>query len=315
MGARLGRRDANLARTSHAAEINYDALVIACGALPRPSLAGALTFRGPPTPTRSGGCSPRPRAASIRSIAFIVPAPGSCRSPVRARALTATHLDRRHEQVELTLVTPEPAPLALFGDAASEAVRALLSSHGVALRTGRYATRYEAGRLELDPAATLLAERVVALPRLEGQRILGIPQDSDGFIATDLSGRVPGFTNIYAAGDITQFPIKQGGIAAQQADAVAEVIAGRRAPQSSRAASNRCSAGFSLTGAPRATCAASRMGLRGPAASLPAMLSGGRRARSSAAISRPPSSPGTAVSRSNRRPIGAERSKSTSIYQ
>jgi NADH dehydrogenase FAD-containing subunit len=34
-----------------------------------------------------------------------------------------------------------------------------------------------------------------------------------------------GLTNVYAAGDITQFPIKQGGIAAEQADAVAEVIA------------------------------------------------------------------------------------------
>jgi sulfide:quinone oxidoreductase len=39
--------DANLARTGHGAEIGYDALVIACGALPRPALAGALTFRGP----------------------------------------------------------------------------------------------------------------------------------------------------------------------------------------------------------------------------------------------------------------------------
>jgi sulfide:quinone oxidoreductase len=66
---------------------------------------------------------------------------------------------------------------------------------------------------------------VVALPRLEGPRIPGIPQDADGFIATDLSGRVHGLASVYAAGDITQFPIKQGGIAAQQADAVAEVIA------------------------------------------------------------------------------------------
>jgi sulfide:quinone oxidoreductase len=123
------------------------------------------------------------------------------------------------------LVTPEPAPLALFGDAASEAARALLSSHGVLVRTGCRATRYEEGRLELAGDATIPAERVVALPRLEGQRILGIPQDPDGFVATDLSGRVSGLTHVYAAGDITQFPIKQGGIAAQQADVVAEAIA------------------------------------------------------------------------------------------
>ena len=34
-----------------------------------------------------------------------------------------------------------------------------------------------------------------------------------------------GAEDVYAAGDGTNFPIKQGGIACQQADAVAEVIA------------------------------------------------------------------------------------------
>ena len=207
-------------------EIGYDALVIACGALPRPALAGALIFRGPADTDAYRRLLVEAESGSIGSIAFVVPAPGIWPLPLYELALlTASHLDWRHKQVELALVTPEPAPLALFGDAASEAARELLSSHGVALRTGCHATRYQAGRLELVPDATLRAERVVALPRLEGQRILGIPQDSDGFIATDLSGRVSGFTDIFAAGDITQFPIKQGGIAAQQADAVAEVIA------------------------------------------------------------------------------------------
>ena len=41
----------------------------------------------------------------------------------------------------------------------------------------------------------------------------------------DDDGRVDGVEAIWAAGDGTDFPIKQGGIAAQQADAVAEDIA------------------------------------------------------------------------------------------
>jgi sulfide:quinone oxidoreductase len=126
---------------------------------------------------------------------------------------------------KLILVTPETAPLSLFGDTASQAVRELLREHGISLHTGCYPTRYEAGKLELVPERTLHADRVVALPRLEGLRILGLPQDAEGFIPTDLIGRVRGLTHVYAAGDITQFPIKQGGIAAQQADAVAEAIA------------------------------------------------------------------------------------------
>jgi sulfide:quinone oxidoreductase len=44
-------------------------------------------------------------------------------------------------------------------------------------------------------------------------------------VPTDLHGRVRGADDVYAAGDLTTFPIKQGGLAAQQADAAAEMIA------------------------------------------------------------------------------------------
>ena len=47
----------------------------------------------------------------------------------------------------------------------------------------------------------------------------------DGFIGTDAHGRVAGLEGVFAAGDATSFPVKQGGLAAQQADAVAETIA------------------------------------------------------------------------------------------
>jgi hypothetical protein len=43
----------------------------------------------------------------------------------------------------------------------------------------------------------------------------------------DLHGRVEGQDDVYAAGDATTSPIKQGGIATQQADAAAEAIAAR----------------------------------------------------------------------------------------
>jgi sulfide:quinone oxidoreductase len=68
-------------------------------------------------------------------------------------------------------------------------------------------------------------ERVVSVPVPEGSRIPGIPQNGDGFVPTDEYGRVRGRDDVFAAGDMTTFPIKQGGIAAQQADAAAESIA------------------------------------------------------------------------------------------
>jgi sulfide:quinone oxidoreductase len=39
------------------------------------------------------------------------------------------------------------------------------------------------------------------------------------------ASRVEGLEDVYAAGDLTTFPIKQGGLAAQQADVVAQTIA------------------------------------------------------------------------------------------
>ena len=66
---------------------------------------------------------------------------------------------------------------------------------------------------------------MVALPRLEGARLDGLPQTVHGFLSVDAHGRVHGVTDVFAAGDITSFTVKQGGIAAQQAEVAAEAIA------------------------------------------------------------------------------------------
>jgi sulfide:quinone oxidoreductase len=69
------------------------------------------------------------------------------------------------------------------------------------------------------------AERIVCLPLLDGPAIPGVRTDISGFIPVDADGRLPRAPDVYAVGDATTFPIKQGGLACQQADAVAESIA------------------------------------------------------------------------------------------
>ena len=71
------------------------------------------------------------------------------------------------------------------------------------------------------------ADVVVALGELVGPRIAGLPHDDAGFIPVDEHGRVRDCADVFAAGDATSFPVKHGGLAAQQADAVAEAIAVR----------------------------------------------------------------------------------------
>jgi sulfide:quinone oxidoreductase len=200
--------------------------VLAFGAVPRPALSGALTFRGPADGDAFRHVLDEADGGSVRSIVFALPTGDGWTLPLYELALlTASHLERRGTEIDLALVTPEPVPLSLFGRAAGDAVRELLREHRISLHTGCRPVRYEPPRLEIVPDRVIHADRVVALPRLEGPRILGVPQDADGFIATDLTGRVRGLTDVYAAGDITGFPIKQGGIAAQQADVVARAIA------------------------------------------------------------------------------------------
>jgi sulfide:quinone oxidoreductase len=96
----------------------------------------------------------------------------------------------------------------------------------VTLHTSSYGVPGRPGWLEISPGGQRLAvDRVVTEPRLVGPRLRGLPSGRDGFLHTDAHGRLAGLDGVFAAGDATTFPIKQGGLAAQQADAVAEAIA------------------------------------------------------------------------------------------
>ncbi len=209
--------------------LDYQLLLVAIGAQPTASLQGSITMQGPGYTGRFRSVLRELEQRKIRRVAFAVPTGTSWPLPLYELALmTAARVaDRGLRRVELSIVTPEQAPLELFGSAASEAVRKLLADRGVALLTGHHAAAVHEGELTLVPAGSLPADRVVTLPRLRGPFLPGLPQDSEGFIPTDLHGLVEGEREIYAAGDATTFPIKQGGIATQQADAAAEAIAAR----------------------------------------------------------------------------------------
>jgi sulfide:quinone oxidoreductase len=104
-------------------------------------------------------------------------------------------------------------------------LRNLLGDRGIALKAGTYAENIQGGKLHLHPSGTLEVDYVVTLAQLEGPALPGLPSDATGFITVDEHSRVTGLEDVYAAGDGTTFPVKQGGIATQQADAAAEAIA------------------------------------------------------------------------------------------
>jgi sulfide:quinone oxidoreductase len=219
--------EAKIARTDSGLELEYDALLLAVGARPTAAVPGAVTFRGPADTERIQDVLEALEAGTVRRLVFAVPGGLSWPLPAYELALlTGAFVEARGvEGVEVSIVTPENAPLALFGPEAGAALNALLAERRIAVRTESYPGSFESGVLQLVPDGEVKADVVVALPKLVGPAVPGIPQDVSGFVPADENGRVPGAEGVYAAGDATTFPIKQGGLATQQADAAAETIA------------------------------------------------------------------------------------------
>lgn len=218
-----------VAITGDGSEIPYDFLIVATGAIQRPNLPGALVFHGHSDRRAMGLLLTQLERGDVRHVVFAVPVGVAWSLPLYELALlSAVHLaERGVEGAHLSLVTPEPEPLSVFGPRGSAAVRGLLFQRGVQLRVGAYPAGLEATTLTLAPGGWIQADRVVTLPSLRGPAIPGLPEHSDGFIPVDEHCAVEGLERVYAAGDATSFPVKQGGLAAQQADAAVDAIAAR----------------------------------------------------------------------------------------
>jgi sulfide:quinone oxidoreductase len=214
-------------RVSDDATLTYDALLVAVGAKQRKPYPRALAFGAPGSDERMHGLIQDLEAGYVRRVAFVVPSGVSWPLPLYELALlTAARAFDMCVGVELTLVSPEQAPLAVFGEEVARDVAQMLADAGIAVRCGVAAEPPRHGVLQLHPTRDRLdVDRVVTLPTLSGPAIHGLPHDDAGFLPIDAHGRVAGVVGVYAAGDATDFAIKQGGIACQQAEAAAEAIA------------------------------------------------------------------------------------------
>jgi sulfide:quinone oxidoreductase len=236
LGMRL-RRDAlaavdpatNRVITRDGDSVPYAELVVATGARLQEAVPGALLFRGPISAGSVEQAVARVAADPARRLAFVAPPGVSWPLPLYELALLSafTLRNRGVSEPDIVVVTGEHEPLEVFGPAASEALRRELHVAGIDLVTSGGAVRAFQGAVHLASGALVPADIVVALPEIVGPRIPGLPHDERGFIPVDEHGHVEGCANVFAAGDVTTCPVKHGGLASQQADAVAEAIAAR----------------------------------------------------------------------------------------
>lgn len=200
--------DSGTAMLASGNTLPFDDLVVAVGAQPSLPFTGAQTI--------GFGSLPAALAAGAKgSVTIVIPSGTTWTLPAYQLALhIATSSPDR-----VRVVTPERAPLAVFGTEAATAAAELIAAHGVEVDTGA------AVRVGSDVSS--LGDTVLALPLLRGPGIAGIPTDVHGFHPVDEHQRVSGAPGVYVVGDATGGQVKQGGLAALQADAAAAHIAHR----------------------------------------------------------------------------------------
>ncbi|MGO9497903.1 MAG: FAD-dependent oxidoreductase [Solirubrobacteraceae bacterium] len=220
--------DLRVVHTNAGEKLEYDALLLAPGAVSRPRFKHAITLDDSQLDEQLHGLIQDVEGGYVHKLAFISPTPMPWPLPLYELALmTARRAYDMNVDISVTLATPEDAPLALFGSEASAAVERLLEENGILFIPSAHCETPAPGELLLSPGSRrLYVDRVIALPELFGPSVPGVPLTAhNGFIPIDVHCKVVGLDRVYAAGDATDFAVKFGGIASQQADTAAEAIA------------------------------------------------------------------------------------------
>ena len=223
-------RDAQVVHTGGGRRVEYDALLVAVGARQIEAYKYAGTFRDAEADTTFHGVVQDVEEGYSHSVAFIQPVGPVWPLPLYELALMtaerAASMDIR--ELELSLVTPERRPLAIFGPAVSDEVTSRLADAGVTVYCNSLAKVPGHRQLLIEPqGVTLHPERMLAMPRVAGPAIRGLPGASaHGFLPIDKHCCVPSTDHrVFAAGDVAHYPIKHGGLGAQMADTAAAAIA------------------------------------------------------------------------------------------
>jgi sulfide:quinone oxidoreductase len=216
--------DRRVLHTGGQRELRYDVLVVAVGAKTKEA-PGVLAMDVSRMEESLHGVIEEIDSGSLRSLAVVAPRSTWPLPAYEVALLAQRHAREQNVDLDTTIITAEQQPVAVFGDIVSASVAGLLADADIQVMSGAW-VESSSGKLIVNPGERELRfDHVVAVPRLVGPAITGLPADADGFLPVTSHCEVTGVQRVYAAGDGTDFPVKFGGIAAQQADAAAASIA------------------------------------------------------------------------------------------
>ena len=221
--------DAQALHTEGGTALEFDALLLAIGGRLVVPFEHATVFDDSHADEGYHGLVQDIETGYTRSVVLIVPEGPAWLLPVYELALmTAERAGSMGEEgLGVSIVTPEPAPLAALGEDASRAVSELLERARVQVYPNAQPDVPVARHVRVGPdGPELEAGRIVTLPRIEGRPLRNVPSVEGGFVPVDEFAKVPGMADhVFAAGDATNLPLKHGGLGAQQADVAAAGIA------------------------------------------------------------------------------------------
>jgi len=221
--------DGQQVHTTDGHAIPYDALLLAVGARTEVPYEHVTVFDDAQPDETYRGVVQDVEEGYTRSVALLLPDGPAW--PLPAYELALMTAERAYsmgmEGFAVDVVTAEPEPLAAFGHAASEALQVFLAERGVEVHARSQAEVPASRKLIIRPADLELERgRIVAMPRIVGPRLRGLPANEDGFIPVDEWCCVRGLEpRVFAAGDAADLEVKQGGLGAQMADTAAAGIA------------------------------------------------------------------------------------------
>lgn len=216
-------------QTAAGLELPYDAVLLALGGRQLAPVEHAHVFTDHNAGETFHGIVQDIEGGYVTSIVLLEPQEPTWPLPLYELALmTAERASSMGMAPQITLCTPHERPLHGFGGAASDAVQRLLEEAAITVHTGVQARVVGPRHVIVEPGGReLQPQRIVTLPAITGPPVSGLPSAAPyGFVPIDAHCRVRGAgAPAFAAGDGTDFPIKHGGVAAQQADTAAAGIA------------------------------------------------------------------------------------------
>lgn len=220
--------------------IAYDFLVIATGASPVTEPVPGLSFAHSiwnqtdmmRLRSRLMRLLTEARAGSRARLLFLVPPDSAWTGPLYETAfMTDTWLywNRVRPSIDMVLATPEASYIEAIGGEMHRPVSEELERHGIEGLTEKRAVGVTSDAVLFDDGSEIAYDLLVSGVSYSGNSpVSALPSDAQGFIRTRLATRqVVGQDEIYAVGDVSDYPVKQGYLALLQADAAAEHICAR----------------------------------------------------------------------------------------